>query len=165
MLPFTNHSFVNFIHYIYPQRTWDKVYYRLCEVRLITWPTLRDRLKGKLVTKLYDTPNHFSFGIVNFPFICGNVPAIAIDLYNTCSPRLQQKCYFLLKLSWNNISILGHNNKARWMLRTNGERKKKKRNKSKKQRARSEFRSQFTWFVTSTTIIISFLWSIELEWN
>ena len=31
--------------------------------------------KGKLLTKLYDKRDDFSFRIVNFPFICGNIPS------------------------------------------------------------------------------------------
>ena len=37
----------DFIHCIYPQRTWDKEHYRHYEVSLISYPTLRDRWKRK----------------------------------------------------------------------------------------------------------------------
>ena len=30
--------------------------------------------EGRLRTKLYDTRDDFNFPIVNFPFICGNIP-------------------------------------------------------------------------------------------
>ena len=31
--------------------------------------------EGRLKTKLYDKRNGFNFPIVNFPFICSNIPA------------------------------------------------------------------------------------------
>ena len=83
ILSLNNPSFGDFYRSHLPQRTWDKGYYRHCEVLywihiclctvslycLISWPTLRDQL-----TKLRQT-RWFSFCIVNFPFICGNIPS------------------------------------------------------------------------------------------
>ena len=31
--------------------------------------------EGRLKTKLYDKRDYFNFPIVNFPFICSNIPA------------------------------------------------------------------------------------------
>jgi hypothetical protein len=31
--------------------------------------------EGRLITKAYDKRDAFNFSVVNFPFICGNIPA------------------------------------------------------------------------------------------
>ena len=37
--------------------------------------------EGRLRTKLYDKRDDFKFPIVNFPFICSNIPAAYIYIY------------------------------------------------------------------------------------
>ena len=36
---------------------------------------LKNDGKGKLWTKLFDKPGDFSFRVVNFSFVCGNIPS------------------------------------------------------------------------------------------
>ena len=36
---------------------------------------LEIKSEGRLRTKLYDKRDDFNFPLVNFPFICGNIPA------------------------------------------------------------------------------------------
>ena len=38
--------------------------------------------EGRLITKLYDKRDDFNFPIVNFPFICSNIPAA--PAYGVC---------------------------------------------------------------------------------
>ena len=44
-------------------------------VYFITWPTLKIDSEKRWRTKLYDVRYDFNFPIVNFPFICSNIPA------------------------------------------------------------------------------------------
>ena len=48
---------------------------------------------GKLMTKLYDKRDDFSFQIVNFPFLCGNIPsAPAYGVYISQLIRYARAC-------------------------------------------------------------------------
>jgi hypothetical protein len=41
---------------------------------------------GKLTTQLYDKQDNFSFTIVNFPYICSNIPLSRAYERKMCSP-------------------------------------------------------------------------------
>jgi len=69
---------------------WSNVCHIYSQVCSMPW------IMGHLVTKLYDKRNYFNFPIVNFPFICSNIPvAPAYGIY------IFQLAYgFLLPLSY-----------------------------------------------------------------
>ena len=49
--------------------------------------------EGRLRTKLYDKRDDFNFPIVNFPFICSNIPAVpAYGVYITQLIRYSRAC-------------------------------------------------------------------------
>ena len=49
--------------------------------------------EGRLRTKLYDKKDHFNFPIVNFPFICSNIPAApAYGVYISQLIRYSRPC-------------------------------------------------------------------------
>jgi hypothetical protein len=74
VLSINNHNFLNYIHLIYPDEL---------EINDTTEsdksPSYLDILlnidsNGTLTTSLYDTCDDFDFAIVNFPFLCSNIP-------------------------------------------------------------------------------------------
>ena len=49
--------------------------------------------EGRLRTKLYDKRDDFNFPIVNFPFICSNIPAaLAYGVYISQMIRYSRAC-------------------------------------------------------------------------
>ena len=49
--------------------------------------------EGRLRTKLYDRKDDFNFPIVNFPFICSNIPAVpAYGVYISQLIRYSRAC-------------------------------------------------------------------------
>jgi hypothetical protein len=49
--------------------------------------------EGRLRAKLYDKIDDFNFPIVNFPFICSNIPAAtAFGVYNSQMIRYSRAC-------------------------------------------------------------------------
>ena len=49
--------------------------------------------EGRLRTKLYDKRDDFNFSIVNFPFICSNIPAVpAYGVYISLMISLIEGC-------------------------------------------------------------------------
>ena len=49
--------------------------------------------RGRLSTKLYDKRDDFTFPIVNFPFLCGNIPAApAYGVYISQLVRYSRAC-------------------------------------------------------------------------
>jgi hypothetical protein len=56
---------------------------------------LKIESKGRLRTKLYDKRDDFNFSIVNFPFICSNIPAApAYGVYISQLIRYSRACGF-----------------------------------------------------------------------
>jgi hypothetical protein len=53
----------------------SSIYHTHRYVCFISWPTPRNWQWCRLGTKLYDKRDDFNFLIVNFPFICSNIPA------------------------------------------------------------------------------------------
>ena len=71
----SNYRFGDFVHRLYPIEHWNKGYHRYIYVCFIPWHTHRNWQWWRLRTKLYDKRGDFNFPIVNFPFICNNIPA------------------------------------------------------------------------------------------
>ena len=69
VLSLNNARFCDFVDRIYPIEVEIKD-----NVCFIPWPTPRIWQWGRLRTKLYDKRDYFNFSIVNFPFICSNIP-------------------------------------------------------------------------------------------
>ena len=56
-------------------------------------PPLEIDSEGRLRTKLYDKRDDFNFPIVNFPFICSNIPAVpAYGVYISQMIRYSRAC-------------------------------------------------------------------------
>jgi hypothetical protein len=50
--------------------------------------------EGRLRTKLYDKRDDFNFPILNFPFICSNIPAVNFTVAPmTCSTVMEYLCH------------------------------------------------------------------------
>ena len=115
---------MDLIHRIYRQRTWDKGYYRHCKVSLIPWPTLRGRWWRKTIDQ---TLRHtwwlfIQKNIVNYPFICGNIPTaplrmefsyhmpyvilqLVVTTQNFCNP-LDFLCYKKIKVITREVNYI-----------------------------------------------------------
>ena len=57
------------------QRTRNKGHHRVFHVCFILDILLNIDINGKLTTQLYDKRDDFSFSIVNFPYLCSNIPS------------------------------------------------------------------------------------------
>ena len=75
VLSLNNPNFGDLIHRIYPKEL--EIKDTTDTVKSASYLDLHLEIdgKGKLLTKLYDKRDVFSFKIVNFPFICGNIPS------------------------------------------------------------------------------------------
>lgn len=75
VLSLNNPNFGDLIHRIYPKEL--EIKDTTDTVKSASYLDLHLEIdgKGKLLTKLYDKRDDFSFRIVNFPFICGNIPS------------------------------------------------------------------------------------------
>ena len=74
VLSINNNNFHNYVHMIYPSELEikDTTESRTCASYLDI--LLNIDKNGKLTTKLYDKRDDFKFPIVNFPYICSNIP-------------------------------------------------------------------------------------------
>jgi len=62
-------------------------------VCFIPWPTPRNWQWGRLWTKIYEKRDYFNFPIVNFSFICSNIPASpAYGVYISQLIRYSRAC-------------------------------------------------------------------------
>jgi hypothetical protein len=79
-----NHNFHNYIHLIYPKEG----HLRIWQICIYLDRLLNIDSNGRLTTSLYIKRNDFDFAIVNFPFLCSNVPLSPAYGVYTCISRL-----------------------------------------------------------------------------
>ena len=75
VLSLNNSRFGDFLHLIYPQEL--EIKDTTDSGRSASYLDLHLEIdnQGRLCTKLYDKRDDFNFPIVNFPFLCGNIPS------------------------------------------------------------------------------------------
>ena len=79
VLSINNHHFHNYVHLIYPKEldikdtTESDISASYLDI------LLNIDSNGKLTTTLYDKRDDFNFAIVNFPFLCSNIPMLCIS--------------------------------------------------------------------------------------
>jgi hypothetical protein len=84
VLSLNNSRFCDFVDRIYPNEL---------EIKDTTDLHLEIDTEGRLRTKLYDKRDDFNFPIVNFPFICSNIPAApAYEVYISQLIRYSRTC-------------------------------------------------------------------------
>jgi len=95
VLSLNNSRFGNFVDRIYPIELEIKdTTYTDSSASYLDLHLEIDR-EGWLRTKLYDKRDHFNFPIVDFPFICSNIPAAPADGVYTVSDTIFQSLWFL----------------------------------------------------------------------
>ena len=75
ILSLNNSKFSDYLDFIYPSELEIKDTTESMKSTSYLDCLLKIDNSGKLSTKLYDKRNDFNFPIVNFPFLCGNIPA------------------------------------------------------------------------------------------
>ena len=88
-----NPSFGDYVHRIYPKEL--EIKDTTDTVKSASYLDLHLEIdeRGVLMTKLYDKRDDFTFKIVNFPFICGNIPsAPAYGVYISQLIRYARAC-------------------------------------------------------------------------
>ena len=81
----TNPISGEFIHHIYPKELKIKDTTDTMKSTSYLNILFRDRRKGK--TELYDKRHDFPLRIVNFPFICGNIPHMHLAAYGVLTSQ------------------------------------------------------------------------------
>jgi hypothetical protein len=96
ILSINNHNFHNYVHLIYPDEL---------KIKDTTGSKKSDSYlnilldidsNGRLTTSLYDKHDDFDFAIVNFPFVCSNIPlSPAYGVYISHLIRYARACFAL----------------------------------------------------------------------
>jgi hypothetical protein len=88
VLSINNHHFHNYIHfiYMYPDKLEIKVTTESDIPALYLDILLNINSNGRLIITLYDKGDSFHFAIVNFPFLCSNIPLS--PAYDVCISQL-----------------------------------------------------------------------------
>ena len=74
VLSINNHNFHNYVHLIYPEELDIKDTTESDRSASYLDILLNIDSNGRLTTTLYDKRDDFNFAIVNFPFLCSNIP-------------------------------------------------------------------------------------------
>jgi hypothetical protein len=74
VLSINNHNFHNYVHLIYPDELDIKGTTETANLSYLDI-LLNSDSNGRLTTLLYDKRDDFDFAIVNFPFLCSNIPS------------------------------------------------------------------------------------------
>jgi hypothetical protein len=74
VLSINNHNFHNYVHLIYPNELKIKDTTESDKSASYLDILLNIDSNGRLTTSLYDKSDDFDFAIVNFPFLCSNIP-------------------------------------------------------------------------------------------
>jgi hypothetical protein len=74
VLSIINHNFHNYVHLIYPDELEIKDTTESDKSASYLNILLNIDSSGRLTTSLYDKRDDFDFAIVNFPFLCSNIP-------------------------------------------------------------------------------------------
>jgi hypothetical protein len=92
-LSINNDQFLVYVDSIYPNKLEikDTTEYSMCTSYLDI--LLKLDTNGKLTTQLYDKRDDFNFSIVNFPYLCSNIPiSSAIGVYISQLIRYARAC-------------------------------------------------------------------------
>jgi hypothetical protein len=90
----TNINFNNYVHLIYPDelKIKDTTEFDKSASYLDILPNIDSN--GRLTTTLFDKCNDFDFAIVNFPFLCSNIPlSPAYGVYISQLIRCARACF------------------------------------------------------------------------
>ena len=74
VLSINKHNFHNYVHLIYPDELDIKDTTESDKSASYRGILLNIDSNGRLTTSLYDKRDDFNFAIVNFPFLCSNIP-------------------------------------------------------------------------------------------
>jgi hypothetical protein len=74
VLSIDNHNFHNYVHLIYPDKSEIKDTTESDKSASYLDSLLKIDSNGRLTTSQYDKRDDFEFAIVNFPFLCSNIP-------------------------------------------------------------------------------------------
>ena len=80
VLSINNHNFHSYVHLIYPDELEIKDTTESDKSASYLDILLNIDSNGRLTTSLYDKRDDFVFAIVNFPFLCGNIPLLHAQL-------------------------------------------------------------------------------------
>ena len=76
VLSINNHNFHNYVHLIYPDELQIKDTTESDKSASYLYISLYIDSNDRLTTSLYDKRDGFYFAIVNFPFLCRNIPLL-----------------------------------------------------------------------------------------
>ena len=94
VLSINNHNFHNYVHLIYPNELERKDTTESDRSASYLDILLNIDSNGRLTTTLYDKRDDFNFAIVNFPFLCSNIPlSPAYGVYISQLIRYARACY------------------------------------------------------------------------
>ena len=93
-LSINNHNFHNYVHLIYPDELDIKDTTESDKSASYLDILLNIDSNGRLTTSLYDKRDDFDFAIVNFPFLCSNIPlSPAYGVYISQLIRYARACF------------------------------------------------------------------------
>ena len=94
VLSINNHNFHNYVHLIYPDELEIKDTTESDKSASYLDILLNIDSNGRLTTSLYDKRDDFDFAIVNFPFLCSNIPlSPAYGVYISQLIRYARACF------------------------------------------------------------------------
>ena len=94
VLSINNHNFHNYVHLIYPDELEIKDTTESDKSASYLDILLNINSNGRLSTLLYDKHDDFDFAIVNFPFLCSNIPlSSAYGVYISQLIRYARACF------------------------------------------------------------------------
>jgi hypothetical protein len=89
-----NHNFHNYVHLIYPDELEIKDTTESDKSGSYLDIILNIDSNGRLTTSLYDKRDDFDFAVVNFPFLCSNIPlSPAYGVYISQLIRYARACF------------------------------------------------------------------------
>ena len=94
VLSINNHNFHNYVHLIHPDELGIKDTTESDKSASYLDILLNIDSNGRLITSLYDKRNYFNFTIVNFSFLCSNIPlSPAYGVYISQLIRYARACF------------------------------------------------------------------------
>jgi hypothetical protein len=94
VLSINNHNFHNYVHLKYPDELEIKDTTEADKSASYIDISLNIDSNGRLITSLYDKRDDFDFAIVNFPFLCSNIPfSPAYGVYVSKLIRYARACF------------------------------------------------------------------------
>jgi hypothetical protein len=100
ILPINNHTFHNYVHLIYPDELKIKEITESDKYKSASYLDILIDIASndRLTTTQYNKRDDFDFSIVNFPFLCSNIPlSYAYGIYiSTCSWFRQEQVLHMM---------------------------------------------------------------------